>query len=306
MNKETVNLVIKFTGSGTDEGMDLFDAAPSLLALGTIIKEANAELFDAEQEIGINIKPFSKGSFIVEMALFAKTNYQELLKVIKSTDGQDIKLILEWLSLIGGGSVGIWKLIKFLKGKPATKREQLAPAEIRYTNEDGSQIIINDKVDKLYNNPTIHNHFYQAYKPLEKPGIDGIESYLKEEKENKATFEKSDAELAKKYTESELPEQIDESKNTIYETYLNFKRGSYEGEHWQWSFRKGDKVIIAAIKDQKFLQQIKSGEIRPFQKDLLRVKMIEKYNMSGTEIKDSSHEIIEVIEYKPYKDNKLL
>jgi hypothetical protein len=304
-----VDLIIRIDGKEIDKGLDLFEFVPSILALGTVIKEAS-KVFELKKEIGINIKPIEKGSFLIELALFSQNNLNEILSLIQNNDVKDIKELLEWIGLIKGGVVGVtgislFKLIKYLSNKPIEKREVLEPGKIKYSVENGEQIIVNGIVDKLYNNSIIHQHFYTAFRPLEKEGVEVFESYLKEDPSEKQQLVPEDIAYIKSYSDSELRTFEENGRESTYETSLNFKRGSYEGESNQWSFRKGDQVIVAVIRDEVFLQRIKNGEVRPYTKDFLRVELREMPKMIGTEIKSVSYEILEVKEYKQYEERRL-
>ncbi len=55
---KVTNLIIKIKGPNVSEGIDVFDLAPSLLAMGEVIREANEVIGLPKRELGINIRPF--------------------------------------------------------------------------------------------------------------------------------------------------------------------------------------------------------------------------------------------------------
>lgn len=295
----TSNLIIRLDGSDIDNGIDLFELAPALLALGNTIKTANEILVPERREIGVNVRPFQRGSFIVDIALFAQTNVQQILDFTSRQNVQQIKEVLEWIGLISGAGVSLVGLVKWLKGKPPKQIEKLESGDLKYTNFEDNSVTVNMNVDTLYQNETIHQHFYTAYgKLLEKDGIDSYQSYLKDDEDNPVSNTKEDLEAFRGYSEGELNVLADEESESEYTTHLNFKRGSYEGQSDNWSFRKGNMILNATIKDQSFLDKIQSGEIRPFSKDLLKVRLKEKRKIKGTELLTPVYEILEVLEYK--------
>lgn len=301
-NNNKVNLIIKLEGPAIEEGLNLFDLAPSLLAIGTIITEANKTINPEGKEIAINIKPFEKGSFIVDLFLFAKTNFNQLLDFVSSDNTIQIKSLLEWIGLIakvGGAGVGLIHLVKFLKGKPKNV-EKLSSGDIRYTNKNGQNFTVNGRVKKLYNNCVIQNNTYNGIgKLLELEGIDEINTFIKDDEKLSDTIKKADVEALKNFSEIIGEEKIiSESESEIY---LRFKRGSFDGDGTRWSFRTGNKnsdVIIAVIKDEAFLQKVKSGEIRPNHKDTLKVILKAKQKMKNDGEISISHEIMKVLDYK--------
>ena len=44
--------------------------------------------------------------------------------------------------------------------------------------------------------------------------------------------------------------------------YLNPKRGSFDGDPKDWSFRRGDEIVVATIRDKDFLDKCQNGEYR--------------------------------------------
>ena len=293
-----VNLIIKLEGPAIEEGLNLFDLAPSLIAIGNVITESNKILNPEGREIAINIKPFEKGSFIIDLYLFAQTNFDQILSFISSDYAEQIKTLLEWIGLtvaIGGGGKGLIQLIKFLKSKPQNV-EKLSSGDIRYTNKDGQSFTTNEKVNKLYNNCVIQNNTYQGFgKLLQQKGINEINTYIKDDIKSLETIKKEDVEALKNYSEISGEENIiNESESVIF---LKFKRGSFDGDGNNWSFRIGNKnIIVAVVKDDIFLKKVKSGEIRPNHKDTFEVILKTKQKMKNEEL-ITSYEIMKVLKY---------
>lgn len=298
-----VDFIIKIDGSDIEKGLDLFEFAPSLLALGNVVREAS-KVSGAKKNIGINIKPIERGSFLIELAFFAQNGVDGLFTLLKNDDVKNIKELLEWIGLIAGGSFSLLEFIKWREKNKNPAREIIEPNKIKYTENDQS-VTVNGIVENLYNNATIHQYFYPALKTLERDGVDIIESYVKGEENNKTILKEKDIRAIKKYSESEIQTSEEIGEESIYETSLNFKRGSFEGEPTHWSFRKGEQNIVAVIKDEMFLEKIRCGDIRPYTKDFLRVRVKETPKLVGTEIRSVLYEILEVKEYKKYEENKL-
>ena len=80
--------------------------------------------------------------------------------------------------------------------------------------------------------------------------------------------------------------------------FLNPKRGSFDGDPKDWSFWKGDQIIVATIKDKDFLRACVEGIYRLNGSDLLTVDLLEKQRIIGTQVLKPSYEITRVIEYK--------
>ena len=309
MKKKSVNLIYKF--SGDIDSINLFEIAPILLSLGQLIQDSNKIVNPTAEEIGINAKPFEKGSFIIEILLFAKTNAQQILDFVGSDNGQQIKTLLEYIGLIGGigggsfaGVKGLIGLIKFLKGKPPQKLEKVNENETKLTTDDGKSITINNHVINLYKNSNIKNNITNSFvRPLEQNSVETIDSYLKDDEENThIQIDQTIKEYIKDYAQSaELSTQEQEMEETFY---ISPKRGSFSGESNSWSFRLStnkDIIKIDKILDTKFLKKCKDGEIRPFEKDMLKVKVKTTYDPET--LNPKKREILEVLEYRKYRDN---
>jgi len=304
-----VNFIYRLDGQDMSDGLDVFELAPILLSVGELIKESNRTLNPYGKDIAVNVKPFEKGSFIIDILLFAGSNYQQIIDLVNNNSIQEIKELLEWIGLIGGGtSYSLVWLIKKLKGKPKTV-EQISANEIRYTAENNITYTVNPKVAQLFQNCKIQNLIYSAYgKPLENENIEDVECYLKDEKENtNVIFEKETAKSIKKYSEAVLPSlTAEEDVETSMEVFVSPKRGSFDADPRQWSFRMGgskDQIIKATIKDEKFLQKYKNNEIRLHFTDVLKVKLVQKLKKRGgvIDIESGVNEIEKVLEYHPAK-----
>ncbi len=310
MSKKSVNLIYKFNGN--IESIDLFEIAPILLSLGQIIQDSNKIIYPNSSELGINAKPFENGSFIIEIVLFAKTNLQNMISFVNSSEGQRIKELLEFIGLSAGivaignsGVKGLVGLIKYLKGKPPQKMEKINKNETKITTQDNKSITVNNHIINLYINPNIKNHIWNALgRPLEQNGIEVLESYLKEkEEETKINVNKETKEYIKSYSSSEQIEP--EDKNIIEELYISPKRGSFSGESNSWSFRRSTNneiITVSIISDNEFLEKCKKGIIKPFEKDMLKVKLKTTYNPET--MKPRKIEIVQVLEYLPFEDKQ--
>ncbi len=307
---KNVNLIYKLSGSEEKikQGLSVFELAPVLLAVGGLIKESNKTIFPMGREIAVNVKPFREGSFIVDIVLFASNNLQQIIDYVNCDNAKQIKELLEWIGIIVGGvsftGMSLYKLVKFLKGKPKNI-EQVKPNEIRYTGQDDNSITVPKEVHQLFQNCNIQNVFYEAFgKPLEQDGLTKVETYLDKEEKTKVEFAKKEAEYLKNYANAEIPTlDLEEIVESPMEVFLSPKRGSFDADPRQWSFRMGgaeNQIITATIKDDDFLEKCKTGEIKPHHTDILRVKLIQKIKRINDKLDPDSisFEVEKVLEYQ--------
>lgn len=182
-----IDLIYKLNGEGIEEGIDIFELAPVLLSFGELVNEAYRTVYPSHPDISVNVKPFKKGSFDINIVMFLKENLNGLIQFVNSNQVQEIKQLLECIGLIAGGGAGfisLVKLITFLKGK-AKKVEKVGQKEYRYYSDNRDSLIVNEGVHNLYQNCTIQQTIYGSLaKPLEIVNIETTESYIQNDEEN--------------------------------------------------------------------------------------------------------------------------
>lgn len=296
----SVDLIYKLNGD-IDEGINVYDLSPILLSFGRLITEAHKTLYPETKEIAVNIKPFSKGSFEINLLVFAQDHIQDLLAFLSSDTGKLIAGTLTYLGFVQSTSgISVLQLISWLKGK-AKRIERLDSGEVRYYSDDNTSITVSKEVSNLYQNCTIQQNIYNGVgKPLEIEGVSSVESYIKQnEATTKVVYSKEIVPAIKDYATSQLPTENEESPvDNIRRIWVHPKRISVEGEKNNWSFRTGQSDILTAnVSDEKFLAGIKDCSIRLSQQDRLLVEVHEKQSIKDGEI-TSSNEIVKVVDYE--------
>src|SRR6266496_2242428 len=112
MPENHLNFVYKLEGDIRE--VDIFKLAPTLLALGELIQESNRLLHPEGNEIGVNVKPFREGSFIVDLSMFPHSHLQQILEFFTPHSMEQLKTHLDIIRLTAGEKYGAVKAIKFL------------------------------------------------------------------------------------------------------------------------------------------------------------------------------------------------
>src|SRR5258707_3043982 len=148
--------------------VDIFKLAPTLLSLGELIQESNRQINPDGSKIGVNVKPFREGSFIVDLTVFADPNFTHILDLLTPHSLEQVKTLLEIIGLVSAGTgYSVVKAIKFLKGKPKAV-EEVKPGEFRYTSIEDKSINVTGPVHQLLSNPSITTNIVNIYiAPLE-------------------------------------------------------------------------------------------------------------------------------------------
>lgn len=300
MAERHLNFVYRLGGDIRE--IDIFKLAPTLLALGELIQDGNREVNPNGRQIGVNVKPFRQGSFIIDLSVFPDTSLQQIVDIFLPHSIEQLKTLLEVLGLIIGAPIGAVKAIRFLKGRPKSI-EEVKPGEFRYTSVEDKSITVNASVHQLLSNSRITNNIYKIYgSPLEEsPSITDVSTYLEADGEkDEVKVTRDDVPIFREYANpSLLPSEVGETvKETLHkEVFLNPKRGSFDGDPRDWSFRRGEEIITATIKDRGFLELCTKGEYRLNYSDLLTVDLLERQRVAGTKVLKPAYEIIKVTSY---------
>ncbi len=297
--KNRIELVYRLDGEIRE--IDVFKLAPALTGIGELIQSAHAEL-RAEHQVGVNIKPFGRGSFVVEIALFVQENLPIIAGVALAAMSQTTE-ILETIGMLKSRAESLISAIRKLGGTPESV-EQVGPDEYRYKSSHGN-VVVNGKVNQLIQNHHIHNATQYVFaKPMEQEGATGTETFLRgKEDQTKVLIPRSEALAFEEFSRSELPSPIPLEEHSSGPTtyYLKPKRVSVEGESDNWSFRYGSNqtLHVDIVRDEEFLQKIKNGAYRLSSDDMIVAEIIQKQKIRGTEIiGDPRYELIKVVEYR--------
>lgn len=300
MNK--AQLIYSLDGINADDGVDLFEIAPVLMHFGELIRSAN-DVLGLEQEIDVNIKPFAEGSWITEFILYG-TAIEGLLHYFSTPEGRDLKLILELLGFGTPAILGVVGIIRRTKGR--VNDFEINGEKVTYSSEKGDQIHTNINVHKLVQSSSIQYNFYNGIiQPLDKfPNAEAVTVKMNENDGQEQKFTDVDKPFFKEYYDSSLDgDIIEETSTPMNDVYLNPKRGSYSGTERSYSFHAGETVLWpVTIEDEAFLRKLRSGEIRLYAEDLLRVNMELRQRKDSAQKVISSYAITEVIEYNQHKE----
>ena len=99
---------IAYNGPATaDHSMDVQQLGPALLSVGDLCREANAVIYGPDApNVNVHVRAnFEEGCFDITFDLLKAI--KEVTDLVKYEEVNDAKELLEWIGLIGAGSVGI-------------------------------------------------------------------------------------------------------------------------------------------------------------------------------------------------------
>lgn len=264
--------------------MDVRDLGPALVAVGTLCDRANKVLNGSRATVRVSVKTgFRPGSFGVDLAL-VQTFVQQAQSVLVS---ESVTAALNLFALVGivGGATGVTLLglIRRLRGLKPASVTTLENGNIRIEivvtiNQriEVEYVEVSPEVAKLYNDQSVRAAARDVVAPLEREGIDTLE-----------TRESIEGPVIERITKADLPSFVvgapQESRITgsEFETVLQIVKPSFD-ERLTWTFSDGDKNFFADIEDEEFFGEVQRRE-RAFAKgDLLRVLLFVESFVSET------------------------
>ena len=232
---------IKYDGPAlAGKSMDVAHLAPALLALSDLVKEANryANGDRAAARIYVNADIEQK-CFELDLSV-ALTIWEQAKLLLADENVRTAKEILEWLGIAGGAGVGLFQLIKWLKGKKVTNVVVLRVKDgdnlVEITVEgDETPKQVAQAVYELYANVATRQKAMAVLAPLREDGYDSLEFYEKE-----SVFVHFDEQDVPASDGSDLPEVIPQNVHvSTIRAGVKIRRAVYEGRaKWTVMYQK--------------------------------------------------------------------
>ena len=306
MPDNKVQIIYKLENIDPDDGVDVFEIAPVLMSFGDLIRGANESL-GLDQKIDVRVKPFKAGSWIAEFVLQNKP-IQNLLNFASSSDGQSLINILSLLGLNAKeGIVGLVALIRFTKGAVNNFRKNDDGKTVTYLNPSGEEMTVELPTHKLAQSPTVQGNFYNCVViPFDKfPSTSAVSIQVNTPSATQQVFTEADKPFFQTYVGTELLEDVEDNISVSRGVFVKPKRGPYSGDEKAYSFVMGDTVMWpVTMEDEAFLAKLKSGEVRPYSEDVLKVDLEFHQKKDSNNKVTTSYSITKVIDYIKYEKPK--
>ena len=301
-------VIYRLDGVSADDGVDVFEISPVLMHFGELVRSANL-LLGNEQKIDVRIKPFREGSWIADF-VFQQNTVNHLLSYLKTDEGVSLLLLCNLLGISAkDGIVGLVDVIRWTKGF-VTNFKKKDEKTIIYPSPTGEELEVSIATHKLVQSPVIQNNYYNSViVPFDKfPSVASITLEVTGASAKKQVFTEADKPAFEQYARTELLEDIEANVSTLGGVFLKPKRGSYSGEEKAYSFVMGDNNILwpVTIDDEEFLQKLRSGELRLYSEDVLKVNLEISQKRDSTNKVLTTYAVKKVIEYIKYEKPKQL
>ena len=297
-------LVYKLDNIDAEDGVDIFEIAPVLMKFGELVRSASSEL-GLGLEIDVRVRPFREGSWITEF-VFHSDVVRTLINYLHSPEGDDLRMLLGLLGVgVIDGVVGVAEIIRFTHGKVHNFHKNEVDETITYESPDGAKITVTTAEHRLVQSPIIQQNYYSSLiVPLDKfPSATSVTlSVGGDPSDQTQTFTAADKPAFQRYANAELAEELTHSTSTLAGALIKPRRGSYSGEEKAYSFVMGDSILWpVTIEDEHFLGQLKSGRVRPYSEDVLKVDLDVKQRLDRRNKMTVEYSITKVIDYIKYE-----
>lgn len=271
--------------------MDVRELAPALLALGNVLDEANNTFNSGHAKISLRVSAsFKSGCFGVDLSV-VQGILDQALGLLKQTPIESAKELVELLGFIAAPTVGLVKLILWLKNRPIREVIVLADGMVEVV-VDGDKIITERKTIELLRNYRLRLALEAAiFEPLDKDGIDTVAFTTGKTNESFIIIEKADKAWFKAPPQDE--ELLDQSTETVS---LQLVSISFKGDN-KWRFYDGNSTFYATILDADFLNNVSLSIAQFGAGDILKVSLNKRKWLVGDTLK-SEFEVIQVLDHR--------
>ncbi len=268
---ESIHFSIKYDGPAlVDHRMDLRELAPALIALSSLLEEANKAAFsDAASEVRVHVQGnFKGGSFGVDL-IAVQSITQQIVSIFSGTEATaaaNLFAILSGIGLLGAG--GLIGVIKWLKGrKPSTIRSEGDKSIFELKLSESVETFEADLLTgRLYQSRIVRQALAKVIKPLEREGIDVF-----------ATGRDGKTEVVVEKADVPSFEMAASEADTVSDTLssgvlLQIESPVFKDDN-KWRFSDGATSFFAEIADKSFLERVNAGQERFGKGDVLIVDL---------------------------------
>ena len=286
----TATFVVVYDGPALREhAMDVRDLAPAMLALGQLFDAANTALHGDDRRIKVRVQATEPGSFQIAFEV-VQTLGENLIALFS---GPDATAAANLVTLVTGGTgatYGLFKLVKWLRGKSPSRVEKLPDNSVRLTIGDETLDIPLDLL-RLYQDIPVRAAAQKVIEePLKKDGIDSFE--IRESGSTVVRVEKSEAVY---FAKPQIPDEtlVNELRRSAFSIIsLAFKEDN------KWRLNDGTNAISADIDDKDFLLKVDTNQVSFSKGDILicDVRVVQKQTDLGLR---TEYTVERVVEHRP-------
>lgn len=282
----SVHFSVKYDGPAlASHQMDVRELAPALLALASLLEDANKTVFPDAEEVRVQVKgTFKSGSFGIDL-IAVQSIAKQLVTLFSGSEAAaaaNLLAILGGLGMAskaaGGGLIG---LVRWLKGrKPTAIRTDSDRVVFEVETTEVLESYTVDLVTaKLYQDRTVRQSLAKVLKPLERDGVDYFAVIDASEELVTAITSDEVAAFTAAAAQADVVSDTTSEGNLLQIESPVFKDGN------KWRFTDGTNAFYAEIADEAFLAKVESGEARFGKGDVLIVDLRKIQSIADTGLK---------------------
>jgi len=285
MSQSQAKFSVAYDGNALrTHSMDVRDLAPALLSLGQLFDEANRILNGDKASVKLQVKAHNEGSFEIVFELWQSYGSQ----ITDFLSGDFVSAAINLKELVVGGGVGLFYLIKRLKGGKPDKITDLKNGFVRI-EFDKDSLEVSIELLRLYQDLAVRKSAEEVLKPLSKEGIDTFEIREKKKIIETITSDEIHYFAVPEIGDEKIQEYEHESAYSIIS--LAFREDN------KWRLYDGNSTINVSIKDEEFLRKVEQDLISFAKNDILMCRVRTTQWRTDIGLK-TEYEVLEVIEHK--------
>lgn len=300
---------IRYDGEAlAGHSMDVQHLAPALLAIGNLIREANAQFNGDRSKVRVLVQSdFEHKCFSVTFEVF-QSLLDQMATLIKDDEVRSAKDILEWLGILAGGTLTagttLFGLLRWLgrnrEANITEIKDSTVGGDVTLRAGDGNQITVNNNVYLLASNPKVRNAAADITAPLRTDGFSSLEFRSEDPKTPVISFVPDDARDVAQSLGVDLDSTGEEIKHEPQEiiAHLSIHSAVFDPEATHWRFLYGGDRIRADIRETSIAEEaVRRGRVSMNDRYKVNLEITEYETPKGQFRK--AYKIKSVLEFQP-------
>lgn len=282
--------------------MDIADLAPALLGLSELCKIANQKFNGDKAAVKVLIGTDAEHQCFQLDLHIVQTLWDSTKRLLSNDDVGSAKNLLEWLGLLGtAGSVfGLFKLIKWLKGRPITSTQMEIKdgrdvVRISINGDGNNVLLVHPEALELLQDERVLGNVKKVIQPLTRPGYEKLE--FEHEFETVESLSSDDAALIASLSQSDFFE-VETDQPQVITVWVTVYSPVYDPSAPNWRFKFGDAHEYIDISETNIAEEaIRRGGAMVDDAYRVRLEIVQEHKPSGGIL--NHYKIKEVLEFRP-------